>query len=297
MPVHPSSPTKYDLLTKVLDPRHDVILRDWLEFLDVPPQQLVAYVPADRGDIHARLDALTAEFGIPWHAVSQQSGEDLKNEETAILRRMVAQCAGDYLLFINLDTLPFRNPSTEPKWLEEVFGRLEQETDLHFFSGCGLHFRGDVLEAGGRYRRTQRFSNNFGLLRRTFWLTAMDRFAVDDLDDETRRFHSEWALEEMFRQDNLWGLRRVDTLDWRVFHVQQWDDRLLQTRALFKQGRGVHRYLDREHESTVHRWDYHYNSTPPPLVSRARVWLGRHRRRLWGWIKTRRPGADRSAGV
>ncbi len=79
---------------------------------------------------------------------------------------------------------------------------------------------------------------------------------------------------------HLFGLRRVDTPGWRVFHVQQWDHRLFETRELFRRGVGISRYLNRVHEDCLLSFDYYYNYPKPPFLRRLKVWAGRVRRAI-----------------
>lgn len=270
---------RFTLLTKVLDARHTIILRDWLEFLTIPPQELVAYIP-ERNDVYQALDDLCTDFQLSWKAVPIAPGDDLKNNETHVLLRMVQQVNSEYLLLVNLDTLPYRQGVEENAWMQDVFANLVGDEPLVFFSGCGLIFHDDKkIDGSENYLRTQRFSNNFGLLRKDLWLAAMQNHSLAQAEKlGFSRYHSEWALEEEFRQKRLFGLRRVETLNWRVFHVQQWGDRLFKTRDLFQRSIGVKRYLNRVHEDSIHRSDYYYNYPQPSFIRRIRTWVGRYRR-------------------
>lgn len=275
----------YTLITKVLDPRHIAILRDWLEFLSIPPTELIIYFP-NRQDIYNEMSSFYAETQIPWKPCQAQEDEDLKNNETEILLRMINIANSQYILLCNLDTLPYRNGPYENFWLQEVFSRLQNDNQLVFFSNCGVTFQADELEPSGRYFRTQRFSNNFGLIKRKTWLSIINHRGIDQIPNEaTRRFHSEWALEEDFRENNLFGLRRLDTVNWRVFHVQQWDDRLFKTRELFRKGVNITHYLNRVYEEVRHNYDFYYNYPNPSLLRQIRVWIGAKRRLFWKRIK------------
>lgn len=270
----------FTLLTKVLALHHCVILRDWLAFLSDPPLEMLIYGPSD-APIAKEIEQLSQEFRIPWRAMPARPEDDLKNHETQVMSRMVGEARAEYLLLIHLDTLPYRRDGHEPAWLQEAFARLTSDDRLKFFSGCGVRFIEDQLEVSGKYRRTQRFSNNFGLISKQFWLESMANHGLESItDDVGRRFHSEWAIEEELRQKNLWGLRPVDTMDWRVFHVHQWDDRLLKTRELYRRGVKVSKYLNRIHDIQMYPWVYYYNFPRPPMLRRIRIWAGKWRREI-----------------
>lgn len=112
----------FTLLTKVMDARHTIVLRDWLEFLTVLPQDLVVYIP-NQDDIHQALEVLCTDFQLTWKPVFVSPEDDLKNHETAVLLRMVNQVNSKYLLFVNLDTLPYRQGNEENAWLQDVFDK------------------------------------------------------------------------------------------------------------------------------------------------------------------------------
>ena len=221
-----------------------------------------------------------------WHPVLVQAGDDLKLNETAVLKRMVSAAQGDYILFVNMDTLPHRDDGKEPAWLQEVFTLLQLQDIYFFFSNCGVCFAEDKIGLDGKYYFTQRFSNNFGLLAKHLWTRSIDRHPVETIRDPSGvRFHSEWAIEEEVRLSGKFGLRRVESMQWRAFHVHQWGDRLYKTREMFHRGIGIKRYLNKVHSMDTHPWDYYYNYPKPPLLNRLRIWAGRRRREVVVYLK------------
>jgi hypothetical protein len=273
MPAHPT----YSLLTKVLDSRHVLILQDWLEFMTEAPVDMAIYIREDP-EIRRRIDQLASASGVPWTALAAQPADDLWNDETTVLRRLAQDTRGDYLLMVNLDTLPFRDGPAEEHWLQEIFARL-REGNFAFLTGDGVRFRDDQEQAPGFFR-TRHFSNNFGLIERAFWYAAMDRHPPTSKGEAARRFHSEWAIGDELRRHDRFGLRRLDGWSWRVFHVQQWDERLFATRALFRRGVGIAPFLNRFYEDYRHPWQWHFNYPVPSLLKRLRIRLGAWRRGL-----------------
>jgi hypothetical protein len=269
----------YSFLTKLLDVRHAIVLRDWLRFLTVRPTEMLIYGPGNP-EIQTQCEALSAEFSLPCKFLQSAPEDDLRQRETAVLKRMVQASRCEYVFMCNLDTLPFRRGPGEERWMEEVFELLEGDDNLAFFSACGLKYRDDKAEPGGRYFLTQRFSNNCGLLRRDHWIEEIEARPQETLQGGAERFHSEWALEEGYRLQNRWGLRRRDTMDWRVFHVQRWDATLLETRELFLRGVDVERFLNRVHEDNIHPWERIYNFPAPSPIKLLRIRLGKWRREL-----------------
>ncbi len=274
----------YTYLTNVLEPHHSIILRDWLEFMTVLPLELVVYIRDDQ-KIKEEVAKVAASFGVPFTPIFPEEGDDLRNNETAILKRMVGRTKGEFLFFAHLDTLPFRSGPGEDRWFEDVFSYMGQDGCV-FFSACGLRFRADQELVAGRYLRTQRFSNNCALIAKKFWEDALVCNPADGLvSTGAYRYHSEWAVEEKLRKRNLFGIRRYDSLDWRVFHVQQWDDRLLMTRDLFRRGEGVKAFFNRVHEDYRHPWEIYFNYPRPGRFKRLRIRLGELRRNMMAKVR------------
>jgi hypothetical protein len=263
----------------VLDARHVVVLEDWLSFVTLPPADMAVYVHDDEEAV-LRVDAAARARGVRWTPVVARPGEDLANGESVILQRLADATSGKYVMTVNLDTLPFRAGAAEERWLEEAFDLLENQGFAHL-TGDGIMFREDRAHRSGRFFETKCFSNNFGLIERAFWQAALDRHPPGSKGHEGRKFHSEWAVNEEVRRLGRWGLRRVHTPSWRVFHVQQWDDRLFETRALFRRGVGIKPFLNCVWEDKRHVWQRHFNYPKPPLARRLRVRLGELRRGIW----------------
>jgi hypothetical protein len=269
----------FSLLTKVLDSRHVVILRDWLEFVTVMPTDMCLYIREDK-EIRRQLDELSAEFGVSCTSVPAQAGDDLHNDESTLLRRLADKTEGQYLMTVNLDTLAFRSGPAEEHWVEEAF-RLMKEGNFPYLTGDGIKFRDDREQIPGRFLRTRRFTNNFGLIDRVFWQEALDRHPPHTKAEAGRRFHSEWAINDELCRTDRWGLRRVQSQSWRVCHVQQWDERLMVTRKLFRKGVGVTPYLNLNWEDHRHPWQRFYNYPRPPLLQLLRIRVGELRRGIW----------------
>jgi len=271
------SADSYALVTKVLDPLHVLILEDWLEFLGRLPVEIVVYAPGD-ARIRSRLDALAEKWRVAWRPVAPVAGDDLIHHETAILKRMIDGASAEYLLLVTLDALPYRAPHCEAGWLDEVLARLKRE-GLLCFSACGVIFRGDRPEPSGKYLLTQRFSNNCGLIARRDWLDCIERHPESRLPPHKTRIHPEWAIETEMTDARRFGLRRYETADWRVFHVQQWDARLLETRERFRRGDGIEPYLNRVWEELPFPEAEFYNYPLwRRLKGRLRASLGRRLR-------------------
>lgn len=79
----------YDLLTKVLQVHHVVILEDWLKFLDPRPRSLIVYVP-DETTIQDAVSKAAHQAQVGPVLVQSVPGDDLRQRETLILQRMAS---------------------------------------------------------------------------------------------------------------------------------------------------------------------------------------------------------------
>jgi hypothetical protein len=266
---------KYSLVSKLIDLNHLIVLRDWIEFLHFKPTDISLYTPFSEHDIqqHLQLDWGDAVVNI----VSPLPGEDIREGETQILHRLVLGCKTDVFVTVNLDTLPYR--AGHDVWFEEIYDQIFHQ-EVMFFTGCGLLFRKDIPIAGQPFLKTQRFSNNFAVIRKDTWLHHMYRYKPEQLDPEAQRYFTEWAIEEGCHQDQRYGLRRYNSSDWRVFHVQQWDEKLLQTREKFQLGKNIQPYFNRYFEDQYYPWYWYYNYPKPSLLKLARIKFGAWRRKI-----------------
>jgi hypothetical protein len=160
---------------------------------------------------------------------------------------------------------------------------MSADKSLKFFTACGFLFAGDARIGSSSYYRTQRFSNNCGLIEKHWWRECLIDPDLDPskLSEDAFRYHSEWAIEEASKRQQVAGLRRMDSLGWRVFHVQQWDHRLLATRTKFRKGAGLNRYFNRVHEETLGAFNYYYNFPQPSFFRKFRIYAGKLRRSIF----------------
>lgn len=268
----------YDLLTKVLQVHHVVILEDWLKFLDPRPRSLIVYVPDDT-TIQDAVSKAARQAQVGPVLVQSVPGDDLRQRETLILQRMASHSTTPWLASVNLDSLCLRRGHAG--WLSDDLAWMT-EHHLKFLTGCGLIYEADQPVPGREdICKTQRFSNNFAVFHRDFWNNALAAFPVDDLAGQSHeRYHSEWAIEESARRQGHWGLRRINSLDWRVMNVQRWDRRLLDTRERFMRGIAIEPYLNIHIERCRYEWERHYDADKPSLMRRMRIATGRWRREV-----------------
>jgi len=266
--------SQYDLIGKLAQYEHLIVLKDWLIFLQQPPQKIVLYSDLDQAKVEQ--DLKSSGYTGTLILMPFVEGDDLKNDETSILEKLVAQCSAEIYVSINLDTLAY---TSEKNWLPEIIDDLMQNK-YQFLTGCGIIFKADQPIEGTEYLKTQRFSYNFCIMKKTLWQEIMDEFRDADIDESIRRFHCEWAIEQGLLKYNYWGRRRLDSMHWRVFHVQEWGPRMKTVRSNFIAGKGIKSYANKIYENTRHPWEQYYDFPKPNLLKRMRIWLGEKRRRL-----------------
>ena len=267
-------------LTKLMAVAHLPVLEDWMAFLPAPPARMVLYVPADPAVIAAARDFAEAR-PFPVQIFEARPGENLRQAETVILQRLLDGATERYAMLVNLDTLPFRRG--EEGWYDEVIRGIEADPACVFFTATGRFHRADRPGIAPHLLRTQRFSNNFAIVELAFWRRAMTTWSMESVRGQgVERYHSEWALEQELTATGEYGLRRLASDSWRVFHVHQWGPELFVTREKFRAGRGTQAYAAKAFEDVRHEWQGYFNGPKPPLLFRARVALGAARRRWLG---------------
>lgn len=264
----------FDLIAKLAQYNHLTVLKDWLNFFQQYPQRIVLYSDLEHEQVEQSLE--NHGFKGKLILVPYSEGDDLKNNETGILEKLVARCEEEIYISVNLDTLAY---TSESNWLPKIIDELVND-EYHFFTGCGLIFEADRTIVGTEYLRTQRFSYNFCIMKKSLWQSIMNEYRNADIDENIRRFHCEWAIEQAAKKYNYWGLRRRDSKHWRVFHVQEWGPRMRLIRKHFFSGKGIESYVNKIYENTKYPWERYFMYPRPKLIKRIRNWLGAKRRSL-----------------
>jgi len=266
--------SKYDLIAKLAQYNHLIVLKDWLVFFQQYPQKIVLYSNLEYEKVKLAIE----KYGFTGQLilVPYSEGDDLKNNETGILEKLVARCEEEIYISVNLDTLAYTSDSN---WLPKIIESLKSN-EYQFFTGCGLLFAADQPVIGTEYLRTQRFSYNFCVMKKSLWQSIMDEYRDAEIDESIRKFHCEWAVEQAAKKHDYWGLRRLDSMHWRVLHVQEWGPRMKKVRSHFFAGKGIKSFANKIHENTRHPWEQYYDYPKPNILKRMRIWLGDKRRRL-----------------
>lgn len=266
--------SQYDLIAKLAQYNHLVVLRDWLDFFQQYPQKIVLYSDLDYEKVKLALE----KYGFKGQLilVPFSEGDDLKNNETGILEKLVARCDEEIYVSVNLDTLAY---TSESNWLPKIIESLKND-EYQFLTGCGLLFEADQPVNGTEFLRTQRFSYNFCVMKKSLWQSIMDEYRDAEIDESIRKFHCEWAVEQAAKKYGYWGLRRLDSMHWRVFHVQEWGPRMEKVRRNFFAGKRIKSYANKTFERTQHPWERYYMHPKPSLAKLLKIKLGSFKKKI-----------------
>ncbi len=262
------------LLTFVLQRHHVLVVQDWIGFFDHGVRELIVHVGADP-DIVADLQALCARHQITLRVLGTVTARQTTQDETSLLYDQFAATGSDLACMVRLDTLPFRRPGL--RWQDDAIRQMA-ETGAHFLTGATKPFRADRATPDPRFMRTQRVSNCFIIVAPAFWHVAQGDRA--EAERKFGRFSSEGSIEDHLATTGAWGLRCVNSVDFRVFHCQEWGQRLLEVRQAFHAGRKVAPFLRGYQDDLMGARERFYLHPRLPLRRRLRVWLGAIRRKV-----------------
>lgn len=265
----------YALATNLLQPLSIRILEDWVDFLGRPPAALHCFCGGN-DEAKATAERFCAERGIPLVLTPDEVCEDVRRSEMPVLHWQFDRIEEEYCVLVRLDTFPYREGSED--WLDRCIDVMEAE-GLLFATSAARVFRADLPMAQDGCMKTQRLSNNFIVLRPKEWLALEARYS--HLKDTYDRFYSEGFLETHCRETGAYGLRLVNRPDWRVFHVQVWDERMWTVRENFRAGKGIAPFLTGYEDDQYYHWDMYYMFPKPPWLKRMRIELGRLRRAIF----------------
>ena len=262
------------------------VLDDWLEFLGGRPKRVI-FAVSSSGAIPVIYETLRSEGKIDEILVIEAQGRSVLVIEPLAVRRAIEAAPTEWILLIKLDTLPYRSGHSD--WLEKCMSEVQNRG----FLGMTGSFRpDDARPIAPCYSSTQKYSNNFSIFRKKDWLQIIPAELVSGLDAiidnvsysmEDLRFAPEAAIEAHLRRTGNWMLTRNEDSDWSVFHVNVWGARLGQIRNRYRRREKLGPFLHTgvpPRFPLVHPWQWWYGTSPPSLLKRVRIWIGRKRREL-----------------
>jgi hypothetical protein len=251
------------------------VLDDWMEFLSPRPRAVVVAIPGEPAPppIYGQL---RDEGRIDRLLVIQPLGRSVNQTALAGTRAMFEAAETEWILDIRLDVLPYRIGFD--RWVTDLL----RVVDEHGYFGFTGSFRArDLVPGPGGFSKTQRFSENFAFFRRDEFLDLIDKHLAPG---ESVRWAYELIVEAHLEATGNYNLFRPETPEWTVFHINQWGEDLRRIREQYRARRNIAPFMNtgvRLGPTEVRpRWEKYYGYPRPPLLKRARRFVGAWRRKL-----------------
>lgn len=270
----------YAMVTNLMQVESFPVLEDWLDFMPYPPRTLICFCGANE-DAKILLRDLAARVGLTLIIAPEELTDDIRKYETKVLEWQFDQVEEDFCLRVTLDTLSYRTTTTD--WLNRTIDILERD-DLLYATGSTRLFRtdtphGDMSNEEPHLFLTRRISFNFVIIRPETWLDLYR--GHPDPQGAYGRYSIEGVVEHHCRDSGRYGLRLANSPEWRVFHVQVWDERINAIRTAFRDNTKVGRFLNGYEDGRRHPWEKYFMYPAPSLLRRFRIGAGRLRRQIF----------------
>jgi hypothetical protein len=265
------------------------VLGDWLQFLGGRPGRILFAVSPSTGAPPV-YEELRNEGMIDQILSIDPAGRTVMETEPRATRLVVEAAPTEWVLLIKLDTLPYRLGHDD--WLSQAMERILKH-GLVGMTGSSPMMTLAPLEEG--YSLTQKFSNNFSLIRRSDWLNTVSACVGTDYNEGPAltplfqgaqiRFLNEYAIESHLERTGQHMLVRHESRDWSVFHVNVWGESLRRVRESYNGRRRINRFLTSGKPPKGpfrYPWQKYYGYPKPPPITLLRIVLGRWRRNLLG---------------
>ncbi|MGR3504375.1 MAG: hypothetical protein ACU0B7_00715 [Paracoccaceae bacterium] len=263
------------LLTFVLQRHHIIILEDWIDFMKGAVVELVVHLGEDK-EIEVGLKKLCEIRGIRLVNLGTVTVFEATENERELMQSQFDLVSTERACIVRLDTLPFCIEGVD--WLADAI-KIQFQSDAVFITGSTLPFRNDRIIASKKFRLTQRISNCFLIIDVDFWR----KFQQGRIDSDKKygRFAVEGAVEDFLEDNNLWGLRLLNSNDVRVFHCQEWGPRLIYVREQFRRGRALHPFLEGFQDDYMGADARYYMQPNSSFLRKIRISFGAWRRSLF----------------
>lgn len=192
-----------------------------------------------------------------------------------------------FVAIVKLDTLPYRD-SRHCRWLDDAV----RTADLHRVWAITAFASHRCRNLSQTFSLTQSFSENFSIVSRAAWRELIDwqqpgllPTLLQPTTDTKNRFALEAAIENGINKRDWWNLRLVDSREFSIFHINQWEQNLFEIRRRYIARQGVEKFLNGPGPTRKPVWMYPewirmYGSKPPSLLRRIRIAAGRWRQKI-----------------
>ena len=267
--------THFNLITTIMNPIHLIILDDWLVFLDIKPQSLILSIGRST-ETRQAVESFASDRGLDLAITAEVDAVDLLEGDRHRKMQQFEAAGQGLCMHITLDAFPFR--VGHANWLPSVVETMT-ETEALFFTGTTKEYRADVDTGIPNYFKTKKVSESMLLVEADKFLGIQRGLEAEAA--RYGRFGSEGLLELHCQRTGEYGLKRLNSHDWRVFHTQIWDERAGTVREAFqKGGKAIDSFMNGYQDDDFHPWEKYFMYPRPSAFRRARIELGRIRREI-----------------
>lgn len=267
--------TEFAILTHIMRGEHLAVLDDWVDFFGSSPSRLIAVGPPDPG-VQESIQSWGKKRNVPIVLAAACEAKDILPNETKYLNHQFEVAATDLVALIKLDTFPAREGYSD--WFSESL-YLMRSTGAQFITGSTKPFRADEATVDPDFLLTRRVSNNFLVIEAPVWR----RFQKlgSKLNHDFGRYFTEGAIEKICERDGDFGIRRLNSSNWRVFHTQAWGQEATRVRDAVKAGgRVLKPFLEGYQDDLFGRplWEQYFMYAKPSRLKIWRIAFGRWRK-------------------
>ncbi|QYO63800.1 glycosyltransferase family 2 protein [Leptolyngbya sp. 7M] len=261
------------------------VLLDWFEFLGGKPGEVVIVDAGSNPETQEIYWQLFKRGLIDKLQIIQQNHEEQDFDRGYIQTYTAAAIATKpYLLWFNIDTLPYRKG--HEGWLEESIGYLERE-DV-FAVGGSFNMPAKLRDAWDGWYFSYKCSLNFALMKRSVFMAAVQEYAGDYVASgftgenpaaitNQERYMLEIALERYMERHNVYTLFKIEDPNWTVFHTNTHEQRLKLVRQRYRARKNIEQYMNAAFSDALPdpSQAIYYGAPKDSLIKRLRVAVGR----------------------
>lgn len=230
------------------------VLNDWFRFLGGKPGEVVVVDVGSNAETQAVYWQLFQKGLIDKLQVIKPNHSDNNHERGYVqLYTAGAIASKQYLLWFNIDTLPYREG--HDNWLEESINYLDR--DDVFAIGGSFNLPSKHHDAWPGWYFSHKCSLNFTLIKRSTFMAAMHEYAGDYIASgfqgenpaeepgtDRGRYLLEIALEEYIKRHNVYTLCKVEDPNWTVFHTNTHEERLQKIREKYLARQDIEQFMN-----------------------------------------------------
>jgi hypothetical protein len=272
------------------------VLLDWFDFLGGKPGEVVIVDSGSNDETQEMYWRLFRKGLIDKLQMIRQEHEDQNHGRGYVQLYTAGSIATKpYLLWFNIDTLPYRKG--HENWLEESIDYLDREDVMAI--GGSFNLPSKLRDAWPGWYYSHKCSLNFALMKRQVFLDAVYEFAGDFIKsgfqsenpaDATNqgRYLLEVALERYIERHKAYTLCKVEDQNWTVFHTNTHEERLKQVREKYHARKDIERYMNVgfSDKVPVPSEARYYGQPSVGKVKQLRIALGRSPLAVcWQWAR------------